>query len=188
MRKYGLIVVDPPWPMKKIKHCSHSAEALKMPYKILSVDKIKKLNVARIAADDCWVFLWATQKFLFVAREVLEAWGFTFLAVGSWRKTWGVSAGMALFGFHYNVEFFLVGYNKNKPPIWPSRRLVPLAFSAKNIRHSQKPDKFYRLIAALSTRRVDLFARKNRVGWHVWGGEVDASKNLKTWRVWDEKN
>ena len=64
-------------------------------------------------------------------------------------------------------------------PPWPKRPLIPLAFSAENIRHSQKPEKFYTMVAPLSDSRADIFARKKRSGWDVWGDEVVCSKKLK---------
>ena len=88
-----------------------------------------------------------------------------------WEKTYGRSAGMPLFGWRWNGEFILVGY-KTKPTLWPKRKLIPAVFSAENIKHSQKPDRFYSLVEPLGEARIDLFARKERDGWDVWGDEV----------------
>ncbi len=175
-KKYGLIVVDPPWPVKKLVRKVRPKQVA-MDYKTMSVEQIKELPIADIADNDCWLFLWATQKFLFFAKEVLEAWGFHHLVIGTWEKTYGKSAGMPLFGFLWNVEFILIGY-KNKPELWPKRKLIPLAFSAPNIRHSQKPDKFYKMIEPLAKNRADIFARKEREGWDVWGNEVESTIDL----------
>jgi N6-adenosine-specific RNA methylase IME4 len=88
-----------------------------------------------------------------------------------WEKTYGRSSGMPLFGFRWNAEFILVGY-KIKPDLWPKRPLIPVVFSAENIRHSEKPDRFYEMVAVLGEPRIDLFARRKRQGWDVWGDEV----------------
>jgi len=176
MKKYDLIVVDPPWPIKKLARRVRPKQVM-MDYKVMSINQIKQLPIGLIAKDSCWLFLWTVQKFLFDTKDILEEWGFNYLATGVWEKTYGKSAGMPLFGFRWNVEFILVGY-KNKPDLWPKRRLIPLGFSAPNIRHSQKPDKFYEMIEKLGDARIDIFARRKRSGWDVWGNEVESDIDL----------
>ena len=143
-----------------------------MDYPLMELDEIKQMPIKNLAKEKCWVFLWTTQKYLFDAKTVLENWGFNFLCMGVWEKTFGKSAGMPLFGFRWNAEFILIGYNK-KPDLWiKGKPLIPLCFQAENIRHSQKPDKFYKMIEPLGNDRIDIFARKKRLGWDVWGNEV----------------
>lgn len=143
-----------------------------MDYPLMELDEIKKMPIKNLAKDKCWIFLWTTQKYLFDAKSVLENWGFNFLCMGVWEKTFGKSSGMPLFGFRWNAEFILIGYNK-KPDLWiKGKPLIPLCFQAENIRHSQKPDKFYKMIEPLGNERIDIFARQKRKGWDVWGNEV----------------
>ena len=95
-----------------------------------------------------------------------------------WEKTFGKSAGMPLYGFRWNGEFILVGYKK-KLDLWiKGKPLIPAVFSAENIKHSQKPDRFYKLIEPLGENRIDIFARKKRDGWDVWGNEVESDIKL----------
>lgn len=176
-RKYDLIVVDPPWPVRKITHRARPNQK-EMDYEVMSLDEIKTLPIGDIADSNCWLFLWTIQKFLFDSKDILESWGFKHLSVMVWEKTYGKSAGMPLYGFRWNAEFILVGY-KIKPEIWPKRRLIPMVFQAENIRHSQKPDKFYEMIEPLGKYRADIFARKERKGWDVWGDEVKSSETLE---------
>lgn len=168
--KYNVIVVDPPWPIKKLTHKARPNQ-VNMDYSVMTLDEIAALPVFSLADNECWMFLWTVQKFLFDSKAILEGWGFSHLVTGSWEKTYGRSAGMPLYGFRWNVEFILVGYNR-KPPLWPKRPLMPLAFAAENVRHSQKPDRFYEMVGALGEKRIDLFARKQRDGWDVWGDEA----------------
>ena len=90
-----------------------------------------------------------------------------------WEKTYGVSAGMPLYGYGWNAEFILVGYCGDKPTLWPKRSLIPLVFQGENIKHSQKPDVFYKNIEVLGNDRIDMFARNKRDGWDVWGDEIE---------------
>ena len=169
-KKYDVIVVDPPWQIKKVTHKKRPNQK-KMDYSMMSLEDIKKLDISSLANDNCWLFLWTTQKYLFNAKSILEGWGFNYLVMGIWEKTYGKSAGMPLYGFRWNAEFILIGY-KNKPPLWPKRKLIPLVFQAENIKHSKKPDKFYKMVEVLGDKRIDLFARNTRDGWDVWGNEV----------------
>ena len=176
-KKFGLIVVDPPWPIKKIARKVRPRQT-KMDYKTMSVQDIASLPIGELAEESCWLFLWTIQKFLFDARKILEGWGFEYLATGAWKKVYGRSAGMPLFGFLWNVEFILIGYKK-KPELWPKRKLIPLAFEAPNIKHSQKPDIFYEMISPLAENKIDLFARRTRPGWDVWGDEVESTIDIE---------
>ena len=143
-----------------------------MDYSLMELHQIKELPIKTIAKDKCWIFLWTTQKYIFESKKVLESWGFNYLMMGVWEKTFGKSAGMPLYGFRWNAEFIAIGYNK-KPDLWiKGKRLIPLCFQAENIRHSQKPNKFYKLIEPLGFDRIDLFARQKREGWDCWGDEV----------------
>ena len=143
-----------------------------MDYSLMELHQIKELPIKILAKDKCWIFLWTTQKYIFESKKVLESWGFNYLMMGVWEKTFGKSAGMPLYGFRWNAEFIAIGYNK-KPDLWiKGKRLIPLCFQAENIRHSQKPNKFYKLIEPLGIDRIDLFARQKREGWDCWGNEV----------------
>ena len=170
-KKYGLIVIDPPWPLQKIPMKIRPRQKA-FDYPVMTLDEIRAIDVASIADSECWLFLWTIQKYLFVAREILEGWGFNYLCMMVWQKTYGRSAGMPLYGFRWNAEFILVGYNEVKPSIWRKGKLIPLVFQAPNERHSQKPDIFYEMVEVLAEPRIDLFARRRREGWDVWGNEV----------------
>lgn len=169
-KKYDIIVVDPPWPIKKLTRKARPNQT-KMDYKTMTTTQISQLSISSLANDNCLCFLWTTQKFLQRSSSILEYWGFTRLLTMVWEKTYGRSAGMPLFGFSWNAEFIHVGYNK-KPVLWPKRPLIPVVFQAENLRHSQKPDKFYEMVETFGKTRIDIFARKQRKDWDVWGDEV----------------
>jgi N6-adenosine-specific RNA methylase IME4 len=172
MKKYQIIVIDPPWPIKKLTRKARPKQTT-MDYTTMSLEQIRQLPINTLADEKCLCFLWTTQKYLFDSKSILERWGFHHLLTMVWEKTYGRSAGMPLYGFRWNAEFILVGY-KSKPKLWPKRKLIPAVFAAENIKHSQKPDKFYQLIEPLGNPRIDLFARQKRQGWDVWGNEVES--------------
>ena len=176
-QKYKCIVADPPWEVRKIARHRRPNQVC-MDYPTMTVGEIAQLPIRSLADEECWLFLWTTQKYLFDARGVLCAWGFNYLCTGTWEKTFGRSAGMPLFGFLWNIEFYLIGY-KRKPELWPSRKLIPLAFSAENVRHSQKPEIFQDRIESMTPGPyLELFARRRRPGWDAWGNEVESDIEL----------
>ena len=176
VKKYQIIVIDPPWQVKKIQN-KQRPNQVEMDYPMMSIDEIKNLPIANIADENCWLFLWTTQKYLWDSKSILEGWGFNHKLTMVWEKTYGRSAGMALYGFRWNAEFILVG-TIGKKDMFPRTKLIPAVFQAENIRHSQKPDRFYKLVEPLGENRIDIFARQKREGWSVWGNEVESDIDL----------
>jgi len=183
MKKYQIIVIDPPWQVKKIQN-KQRPNQVEMDYTMMSLDEIKNLPIKKLADDNCWIFLWTTQKYLWDSKSIIEGWGFNHKLTMVWEKTYGRSAGMALYGFRWNAEFILVG-TLGKKDMFPKAKLIPAVFQAENIRHSEKPQKFYDIISPLGEKRIDLFARKKREGWDAWGNEVESDIDLIP--VQDEK-
>jgi len=175
-KRYNVIVIDPPWQVKKLKNKLRPNQ-INMDYPTMSIDEIKLLDIKHISEDNCYCFLWTTQKFLWQSKDILENWGFNHLCTMVWEKTYGRSSGMALYGFRWNAEFILVG-TKGKKDMFPKKKLIPLVFQAENIRHSQKPNKFYELIKDLGDKRIDIFAREKKEGWDVYGNEVNSDIQL----------
>lgn len=184
-KQYEVIVVDPPWPIKKLTRRARPKQT-SMDYSVMSLEDIARLPVGKLATEDSWCFLWTIQKYLHSpAKDILTGWGFKYLLTMVWEKTYGKSSGMPLYGFRWNGEFVLVGY-KGKKSTWPKRPLIPAVFSAENLGHSTKPPRFYELVAPLGTSRIDLFARSQRDGWDVWGNEVESDIMLPIGEEKDE--
>lgn len=176
-KKYQIIVVDPPWQVKKIIRNKQRPNQREMDYPMMSLGEIAALPIAKIADENSWCFLWTTQKYLWDSKKILEGWGFNHKLTMVWEKTYGRSAGMPLYGFRWNAEFILVG-TLGKKEMFPKTKLIPVVFQAENIRHSQKPDRFYELITPMGNTRIDIFARTKREGWDVWGNEVESDIEL----------
>jgi len=116
-KKYDLIVIDPPWNLRKLSHDTRPNQ-IDFPYETMTLDDIKAMDIKSLAKDQCWLFMWTTQKYLFESKAILEGWGFKFLMTQVWEKTFGISSGMALYGFRWNAEFILVGYIGKAPSLW----------------------------------------------------------------------
>lgn len=171
-KEYSVIVADPPWQIAKIKKRVRPNQ-VEMDYPMMGIEEIKKLNVGGQAADVCTLFLWTIDKYLFEAKSVLEAWGFKYHLTMAWDKT----NGLAMYGFNRQTEFILVGF-KGKHDAYPRRKTIRSSFTAKSTRHSEKPSAFYEMLELLEGEKLDMFARKQRAGWDVWGNEVESDIKL----------
>lgn len=86
-KKFSVIYADPPWTFEVYsgKGKQRSAER---HYDTMSLDDIKALPIAKLAADDCALFLWSVWPELPGALDVIEAWGFEYKTCGLlWAKS-----------------------------------------------------------------------------------------------------
>ena len=76
-RKYQVIYADPPWSYA-VNYASLQGIA---PYPSMTLDDLKALPVADVAAPDSLLLLWTTNPLLPSALELIEAWGFAYVTV-----------------------------------------------------------------------------------------------------------
>src|SRR5262245_66281291 len=74
-RRYGVIYADPPWSFRTWSSKGTGRSAISH-YDCLDFPALAVLPIAELAADDCVLFLWATDPFLPRALELIEAWNF----------------------------------------------------------------------------------------------------------------
>lgn len=181
--RYRTIVADPPWPHERTgltftgedgEFTSHS-----VPYQTMTVAEIAELPVKGLAEADKWhvngerggshLYLWTTQQFLWDARTVAKSWGFSVSAVLVWCKP---PRGFGMGGtFVSNVEFALFGRRGSPPAV--AKRVPTQWFQWPRGKHSEKPEAFFDLVETVSPEpRLELFARRNRLGWDTWGNEA----------------
>lgn len=177
LKKYDLIVIDPAWEVGKIQRKVRPNQKPELDYVTMPFDEIKALPIGEMTDTNSVIFLWTIQKWLPKSFELLDAWGFKYQRTLTWDK----KNGMCLFGFHHRTEFVLFGY-KGKIEMYPKRKAIPTVFEGKSERHSAKPDEFYQLVQGLGKNRVDVFARRERKGWDVFGNEVNNSIDLERYR------
>jgi len=175
-KKYNIIYADPAWSYDKSGGIKSARGLAKKYYPTMSIEDIKSLPVSDIAADDCYLFLWATAPNIQQALDTLKAWGFElFTIVFTWIKInkksdslfWGMGNSSRA-----NPEYVLLG-RKGK-----LKRLNADVHSVVQERiqeHSKKPDEVRKRIIRLygDLPRIELFARDRVEGWDAWGNEIE---------------
>jgi N6-adenosine-specific RNA methylase IME4 len=148
-----------------------------MPFPGMTLEDIRRLPVAEFAEPDCRLFLWTTNAYLGQSFGVLEAWGFRYSQTLVWHKTnpspWPTSVAPN------SAEFILVGSAGSPERLTPwSAAVVPYAVPKG---HSRKPEAFLDLIEQVSPGPyLELFARRQRLGWDTWGNEALEHVELAT--------
>lgn len=190
MTLYRTIVADPPWdyaegfgtqpdrPGESRSRASHNPHVAfvkrPIPYPTLSVGAIAALPVDAIVEPDAHLYLWTTQRYLYDAPRVARAWGFEPSCTLVWCKPGGGIHGGV---FIANVEFVLFCRRGSLPA---KRRVMGQWFEWQRGAHSQKPDAFLDLVETVSPGPYcELFARRQRMGWDVWGDEVDSHVGME---------
>lgn len=175
---YRTIVADPPWDLGQTGFTFHGGvnRPSFVPYPTMDVDAIAALPVAeQIHADGAHLYLWTTNRFLPDAFRILAAWGFTYSTTIVWAKA--VRGWMPGGTFPSHAEFVLHGRAGNLAAIGRADRQV---FDWKRQAHSVKPEAFLDLVESVSPGpRLEMFARRSRLDWHVWGNEVASHVDLE---------
>jgi len=79
-RRYGVIYADPPWSFRNWSAKGTGRNAISH-YDCLDFPALAALPVSDLAADNCALFLWATDPLLPRAFELIKAWGFEYKTV-----------------------------------------------------------------------------------------------------------
>ena len=167
--KADVLVVDPPWPMKKFVMKIHGNEKPELDYKTMSLKDIARLNlVERFAGENCHVFLWTTNRFLPAALEILKTWGVKYSLPFIWHKNGGPQpVGQA----QYNSELCIYG-RVGKPKFVTTKNFFT-CFNAKRTGHSKKPEEFYEMLRRVTSGyRIDCYNRRKISGFDVWGDQA----------------
>lgn len=180
---YGCILADPAWSW--VSYAGKGSAPHRTdedPYEVMSLDEMKALPVADLAADDCVLIMWVIGSHLDQAIELGRHWGFTYKSDAFvWVKTGKndpavrpISMGKWV---RKQVEYSLL-FSRGKPSRLDAgvRQLIETGDNviyAPKRRHSEKPDEQYERIERLcGGPYVELFSRKSREGWDAWGNEA----------------
>ena len=168
--KYRTLVVDPPWSYSlRQDDATHRGRC---KYPMMGVDQLGALGVSGWAEPDAHLYIWTTNAFLVEAHTLAQAWGFVQKTLVTWCKT---SIGLGNY-YRNSTEHALFCVRGKLPVI---RHDVPTHFTAPRGRHSAKPEAFYDMVESMSPGPyLDVFARRQRMGWDTWGNECFTPEGL----------
>lgn len=171
MSGYRCILADPPWYERGGGKYKRGADR---HYPIMKtpqiVDTIYRSPLFQPHAEGCHLWLWVTNNFLEDGLFVMKALGFRYVTNAVWAKT-SIGLGQYLRGQHEIMLFGIRGRLPSESRSWSS--LVGGGL-VKRTEHSRKPEESYAIIEGVSPGpRAEIFARRERPGWDVWGNQVE---------------
>jgi len=177
--KFNVIYADPPWQYDNsirkwgpanLHYPTMSFEAL-----CEFIDKPDKKGrlLNECIADNAVMFLWVTNPFMWEGLQLLEAWSFDFKTSMVWvkRNLKKPGSGFYVRGHH---EHLFIATRGSMLPDQKGKKPVSSVIDADIGEHSAKPEAVYEMIENLYPQHkyLELFGRKKRPGWEVWGNEI----------------
>lgn len=197
--RYDVLVIDPPWPMRKIDRDVRPNQ-VEFDYPTMSVmcerpwwpDDVRincaisderepcnsiECSVGRIIheqgemrAHECNMHVWLWTTHKFLPDALA--------LLDNWHAryvctfVWHKPGGFQPIGLpQYNSEFAL--YARIGSPSFIDTKAFPTCFEAPRGKHSEKPAEFYSMVRRVTTgRRLDMFNRRTIEGFDGWGLEA----------------
>ena len=172
-KRYRTIVADPPWDYRE--HRGDGPKGAGAQYPCMTQAELANLPVGLWAHDDAHLYLWVPNAFIVGAHRVAEGWGFAPRTIITWvkgrldRGRLVQQIGLGNF-FRTSTEHILFCVRGKLPAM---NQDTPTAFLSPRHDHSEKPQAFYDLVEHVSPGPyLDVFARKQRMGWDCFGNEA----------------
>lgn len=187
--RYDIIYADPPWDYGgKMQYDNSSKKEVNVGfqknvfissasfvYPTVKLKELKTLEIQKIAADDCLLFMWTTGPQLANAIELGAAWGFDYKTIAFiWNKMVHNPGQYTL----SQTEQCLV-FKKGRIPKPRGIRNARQLFEHPRTKHSEKPEHVIDNISKMfpQQKKIELFARSAYKGWETWGLEATDENN-----------
>lgn len=173
--KYRTIVADPPWHVGRGPEWSSNGASRPLTYPTMSLKEIKALPVKDLADNDAHLYIWTINAYIEQTYDLARAWGFRPSTLLTWCKA---PHGIGLGGtFSLTTEHVLFS---RRGSLKAQTRVDSTWWQWKRREHSAKPEAFIDLVEQVSPPPyVELFARRHRLGWDVWGNESANTASLE---------
>ena len=157
--KFKTILIDPSWDYQQLSLAGRGHPE----YAPMSLEELRNLNINQYAENNCHLYLWSTNNFLYEALKLGELWGFNYKTVLTWLKP-----SMGLGSYFRNSTEQLLFFVKGQLSTRTNNTLTH--FEAPRAQHSKKPEISYQIIEENSYPAfLELFGREKRENWTVWG-------------------
>lgn len=179
--RYRTIVADPPWEKPDTGAHTHSSRGhwdtggssmagipCVTPYPQMSLAEIEALPISDLADEDAHLYVWTFGQYIPETYRLVRSWGFNPSALLT-----GCKAPMGLgFGGAYVPTTEHVLFSRRGRDVRQSR-WDSTWFVFKRSEHSRKPEAFLDIVEQVSPGPyLELFARRQRLGWDTWGNEA----------------
>jgi len=137
----------------------------------MTIAEIHALPIAKLAdQNECHLFLWTTKDHLKYAWGIIESWGFDYKNILTWCKN---PKGMIGFGKINGGTTEFVVYAQLGKNSMPKARTDRAWWNWPRSKHSAKPEAFQDIVESITPEpRLEMFARRKRLGWASWGNEI----------------
>lgn len=141
----------------------------------MTLEAISALPVKELADANAHLYIWTVNAYIEQTYAIARAWGFRPSTLLTWAKApHGIGLGGAYSLTTEHVLFCRRGTLK------ANRRMDSSWWQWKRGIHSAKPEAFIDMVEQVSPGPyVELFARRHRLGWDVWGNESANTANLE---------
>jgi N6-adenosine-specific RNA methylase IME4 len=139
-------------------------------YPTLKIDELKKLDIDKIAKDDCLLFMWVTNPHLPQGIDLGQSWGFEYRTIAFIWDKMNHNPGQYTMS---NCEICLL-FKKGRIPNPRGARNVQQLVRQPRGRHSEKPKEVVRRIDLMfpTQKKIELFARCKNENWDIWGIDI----------------
>lgn len=178
-QKFQVVAADLPWSYYGQQDKWGAAAKF---YNTMSDEELAQFPMRQLLEDQSVLFLWATSPRLDLCIDLIRKWGLTYRGVAFvWVKTNKEGSPMGARGVRPSIVKPTCEYVLAASPVAKGRPLKLLDESIVNTvlapvgEHSVKPeavqDRIDRMYPYAS--KLELFGRRQRPGWVVWGNESD---------------
>lgn len=169
MKQYDIIFADPPWKFSSNSKKKPGRNAMRH-YPCMSDAEISALPVGDLAASEALLFMWTTAPMLERAMKIPVFWGFKYISNFTWPKS-RIGTGFWIRNQHEHLLLY-------KRRSFPCPKPAPFSSSLVDgltREHSRKPETIQDRVDKIwpSHRKLEMFARRERDGWDVWGNETN---------------
>lgn len=170
---FRCIVADPPWDVMRGPDYNSNGPSKPLPYPTMTLAEIEAMPVAGVADKDAHLYLWTINKYIEQSYAIARAWGFKPSCLLTWAKA---PHGIGIGGTYVQTTEHVLFARRGRARAL--RRVDSTWWTWPRGRHSAKPEAFQDMVESVSPGPyLELFARRPRLGWTVWGNEVPCKAN-----------
>lgn len=144
-------------------------------YPLMSLERIKAMPVADLAADNAHLWFWVTNNNVDDGLEIVKNWGFRYITVFHWIKP-----KMGVGNYLRNASETCIFAVRGKMP--PKCRTQINWMIDYPTRHSEKPRSFISVVEKVSSGPyLELFARRRPASaekWACWGNQTEGGSDI----------